>query len=74
MARRPNNRPTKTITVSTTPGVVEYLLRLVATDLYGKNPAEAAERLITRGIESLIKDGILKRGGRQGEGPHEQQP
>ncbi len=61
MARRPNNVETKVVTLSTTPHVKAYLAALVSTGLYGKNPADAAERLLARGIESLIREGILKR-------------
>jgi len=61
MARSPNGIETRTITVSTTPPVVEYLGELVATGLYGKNQAEAAERLIARSIEGLVRKGTLKK-------------
>jgi hypothetical protein len=40
---------------------VGYLEELVGSGLYGKNPAEAAERLIALGIEDLIRQGTLKR-------------
>jgi hypothetical protein len=60
MARKPNNIKTAPpITLSTTPPVVAYLEQLVATGLYGKNPAEAAERLVANGIRNLLKDGTL---------------
>ena len=49
------------IRVTTTPTVRAYLEELVKGGLYGKNAAEAAERLIARGIESLINDGALRR-------------
>jgi hypothetical protein len=61
MARRPNNIKTVTVTISTTPPVEAYLLKLVSSGLYGKNPADAAERLVARGIEALIRQGHLKR-------------
>jgi hypothetical protein len=61
MARKPNNLKTVQVTVSTTPPVNSYLEELVLGGLYGKNPAEAAERLMTRGIEDLISRGVLKR-------------
>jgi hypothetical protein len=35
------------------------LERLVLTGFYGKNPAEAAERLLARSIEALMKNGTL---------------
>ena len=61
MAKKPNDLETVKITLSTTKSVKEYLAELVATGLYGKNPAGAAERLITREIEVLFREGILKR-------------
>jgi hypothetical protein len=42
--------------------VVAYLEALVDSGLYGKNPAEAAERLVAQGIEELIRRGSLKAG------------
>lgn len=61
MPRMPNKVKTVTITVSTTPPVHSYLETLVATGLFGKNAAEAAERLIARGIEEHLADGTLIR-------------
>lgn len=59
MPRTPNKVKTVTITVSTTPPVYDYLESLVDTGLFGKNPAEAAERLISRGIEQHMAEGTL---------------
>jgi hypothetical protein len=59
MARKRNNLSTVTITISTTGKILSYLNCLVACGLFGKNPAEAAERLIARGIERLLQDGAL---------------
>ncbi|MEW6307322.1 MAG: hypothetical protein AB1705_28035 [Verrucomicrobiota bacterium] len=59
MPRTPNSLKTVTITVSTTPPVYEYLEVLVRSGLFGKNPAEAAERLIARGIEDHLNEGRL---------------
>lgn len=61
MPRLPNTVKTVTITVSTTPPVHNYLETLVATGLFGKNPAEAAERLIARGIEEHLAEATLIR-------------
>lgn len=63
MPRTPNSVPTVTITVSTTPLAREYLDQLVATGLFGKNPAEAAERLIADGIKAQLSEGTLIRVG-----------
>jgi len=61
MARTPNRVTTVTITISTTEIVELYLEDLVSSGLFGKNTAEAAERLVARGIETLIREGTLKR-------------
>lgn len=61
MARKPNDLDTETITLSTTPQVNQYLRRVLKTGLYGKNPAEAAERLLTRALEEMLRDGRLNR-------------
>ena len=61
MPRLPNKVQTVTITVSTTQTVRQYLEALAATGLYGKNPAEAAERLISDEIKDLLATGRLKR-------------
>ena len=59
MARKHNAVKTIRITVSTTPTIHAYLSLLVATGLYGKTPPDAAERLIARGIETAIADGVI---------------
>ncbi|NIR29534.1 MAG: hypothetical protein GWN84_09540 [Gammaproteobacteria bacterium] len=61
MPRKKNQLTTVSITLSTTQAVVDYLQALVESGLYGKNPAEAAERLTARGIEDLIERGKLQR-------------
>jgi len=62
MPRSPNHLPTVTITVSTTPQIQAYLVELVSTGLFGKNSAEAAERLIARSVEQLSREGMIPRG------------
>ena len=59
MARKRNTVKTIRITVSTTPAIHAYLSSLVATGLYGKTAPDAAERLIARGIETAIADGVI---------------
>jgi hypothetical protein len=61
MPRPKNQLETVSLTLSTTRPVVDYLERLVESGLYGKNPAEAAERLIAQGIEDLIRRDLLAR-------------
>jgi hypothetical protein len=65
MPRKPNDLKTEELRLSTTPQVVGYLKRLLRTGLYGKNPADAAERLLTRALEQLLAAGRIKppRGG-----------
>jgi len=60
MPRKKNQLETVSITLSTTEPVVAYLEALVESGLYGKNPAEAAERLVAQGIEELIRRGTLR--------------
>jgi len=61
MTKSRNSVETVIKRISTTPMVEEYLYSLVRTGLYGKNPAEAAERLIAESIKSLIQEGFLVR-------------
>lgn len=61
MARRPNKLETVELRVSTNPRVEQLLIRLVETGLYGKNPAEAVERLVTRSLEGLLTDGFFEK-------------
>lgn len=60
MPRKPNKHKTERITINVTPQIKYYLERLVDRGLYGKTPTEAANRMVTRGIESVIEDGHLK--------------
>jgi hypothetical protein len=61
MPRKPNKLETVSIRVSTTPQVQAHLGDLVDTGLYGKNVAEAVERLVSRRLEDLIKEGFIRR-------------
>ena len=61
MAKGNNLIGTETITVSTTKPIKEYLEQLLQTGLYGKNAAEAAERVIVLGLDQLFENGRLKR-------------
>lgn len=68
MARNPNPLPTVTITISTNPQIKAYLAELVPTGLYGKNEADAAERLLAKAIDDLIRDGTLPKRARNRSG------
>ena len=59
MPREPNTVRTVQVTVSTTPQIRSYLDRLARTGLYGKNAAEAAERLIAEQIRERVDSGKL---------------
>lgn len=59
MAKNKNLLETATLTVSTNPLVEARLERLVATGYYGKNTAEAAERLIAETLKALDKAGEI---------------
>lgn len=60
MPRHPNNYRTILIKISTTPAVGTYLETLVSVGLFGKTVPEVAERLVARGVEALMKDGIIE--------------
>jgi hypothetical protein len=65
MSKPPNQLKTVQLRLSTTTAVLEYLKCLVSSGLYGPNHCEAAERLLTRGIEQLIQEGVIERHGDQ---------
>ena len=50
-----------------------YLDKLVATGIYGKNRAEAAERLIAATVERLLREGVLLRPVRTGSDGYRRQ-
>jgi len=54
MPRKRNRIKTRKLTISTTPQVIEYLKQLLETGLYGKNEAEAAERLLSRALDEYL--------------------
>lgn len=60
MSKPPNTIDTVQITISTTEAIQTHLEQLVLTGFYGKNPADAAERVLARSIEAMLKDGTLK--------------
>jgi hypothetical protein len=71
MATNKNLLPTATLTISTNPLVEDRLERIVSTGYYGKNAAEAAERLIAQALSTLEKQGDIP--ARQSERrPHRQ--
>ena len=62
MAGRPRNKHKPfEVTITSTPKLGLYLEDLVAEEGYGSSRAEVARNLVWRGIEELIKNGILTR-------------
>lgn len=59
-----NLLPTKHITLSSTPPVVKYLEKLVMTGFYGKNVAEAAERVLAQVLEARVREEQSTEGAR----------
>ena len=69
MAKPKNLLETAILTVSTNPLVEDRLERLVSTGYYGKNTAEAAERLISEALKALeSQDGIPARPSQAAKG------
>jgi len=64
MARPKNILETVTLTISTNKPLVMRLENLVSSGLFGKSSSEAAERLIAKGIQDLIKEGHFTRQGK----------
>ena len=60
MARPPNELPSRELRISTTPQVIELLKQLVNQGLSGKNPSEAADRLLSEKLRELLTVGTLK--------------
>ena len=53
MSRTPNALPSVTLRISITPQIETRLDRLIETGFFGKNRAEAAERLISERLREL---------------------
>jgi hypothetical protein len=51
MSRKQNKVQTRKLTISTTPKIMDDLERLADGGYYGKNSAEAAERLLAQALE-----------------------
>jgi hypothetical protein len=64
MARNQNDLPTVTLTISTNPQIVRYLKTLIPLGVFGKNPAEAAAKLVeqhfTKTLEKEIEQEISR--------------
>jgi Arc/MetJ-type ribon-helix-helix transcriptional regulator len=60
MPKEQNLVPTERITLSVTPQVVKYLEQLVKTGFYGKNVADAAERILSHVLEERWQQEKIK--------------
>jgi hypothetical protein len=49
------------LTLSVNPVLHVYLQDLVRTGLFGKNPSEAAERLVELGVRDNLEKNVLKK-------------
>lgn len=56
MPKPPNDLDSVIITITTTPQVKEALSKLVRTGYFGKNGAEAAERLVARAVDGELRE------------------
>ncbi len=61
MARSHNPLKAKQLRYSGNEIVEAYLEEIVLTGLFGRTPGEVAERLVSQGIERLIREGTIKR-------------
>jgi hypothetical protein len=60
MAKQKNVTATARITINTSAEIAAYLDDLVSIGIQGKTRAEVAERLVSAGVQQLIKDDLLK--------------
>ena len=58
---------TKPLTISTNQPLMDNLESLVLSGLFGKSSPEAAERLIAKGIQDLMKEGHFFQNGKNGK-------
>lgn len=61
MPKARNILDTEQFTISTTPQITAYLEQLVLTGFYGKNYAEAAERLVADALRGFVETGRLRK-------------
>jgi hypothetical protein len=60
MSRKPKMLPTRRLKYSGNEKIERYLEDLVKTGFFGRSAEEAAERLISQGIDRAIRDGTIK--------------
>ena len=61
MSRTPKMLPTRRLKYSGNEKIERYLEDLVRTGFFGRSPEEAAERLISQGIDRAIRDATIQR-------------
>lgn len=59
MGRNKNLLPSDDLHLKVSDGLIEYLREVVATGLYGKTVQDAADRLISHGIDRLLDEGKI---------------
>jgi hypothetical protein len=61
MARPSNIQESVVIRITTTPVVKRYLQQLVDTGTWGKNVADAAERVVSMSLSDMVDSGKLRK-------------
>ena len=61
MSQTPKKLKAKQMRYSGNRLIEQYLWDLVNTGLFGRSPGEAAERLVSQGIERAIGDNMIKK-------------
>jgi hypothetical protein len=61
MARPSNIQESVVIRITTTPVVKRYLQQLVDTGTWGKNVADAAERVVSMSLSDMVDNGKLRK-------------
>ena len=60
MGKTPNPEPPLKVVMTLNPRIGLLLDKLVETGLFGQTHAEAAKHLVSQGLESKIKDGLIQ--------------
>ncbi|UJB64425.1 hypothetical protein YS110_06535 [Acidovorax sp. YS12] len=60
MARPKQQQPSEKLVLSVSPQIRQYLDALVPVGLYGKSAPEVAANLMSRALEQLARDGLVK--------------
>jgi len=60
VARPKQQQPSEKLVLSVSPQIRQYLDALVPVGLYGKSAPEVAANLMSRALEQLARDGLVK--------------